>query len=348
MSASMTRPTISLLVAASLLAACGSDAHPASVACESEAGCAGGSSPGGDTAIDSGIAAQDDAAGLTGSDAAAGGNSTDGSLAQDSGAMSTNGDGGPSGDVKPSAGCGMPAPTAGDTTIDVSGTSREYILTLPANYDPTRRYKLIFAWHGQGGTAAQIAAGYYGLQTQAANGTIFVAGQGLVTTNSVGTGAGWANTNGEDVAFVKAMYARFQSTICFDESRVFSVGMSYGGIMSDTLGCAMGDVFRAIAPMSGEGPGYGSFSPACVGEVAVWMSNGNNDTVVPTAQEEASRDFWVKKNHCEMTSKAVTPSPCLAYDGCDTGYPVTWCEFAGGHTIPSFAPTAIWAFFSQF
>jgi polyhydroxybutyrate depolymerase len=345
MNAKMIRPTISLLVAASLPVACGSPDHSTSATCET--GCTGGSSSGGDSAIDSGTAAQDDAAGLTGSDAA-GGSSVDGALAQDSGATSTSHDGGPTGDVKPSAGCGMAAPTAGDTTIDVSGTSREYILTLPANYDPTRRYKLIFAWHGQGGTAAQIAAGYYGLQSQAADGTIFVAGQGLVTTNSVGTGAGWANTNGEDVAFVKAMYAHFQSTLCFDESRVFSVGMSYGGIMSDTLGCAMGDVFRAIAPMSGEGPGYGNLAPACAGEVAVWMSNGNNDTVVPTAQEEASRDFWVKKNHCQTTSKAVTPSPCLAYDGCDTGYPVTWCEFAGGHTIPSFAAKAIWTFFSQF
>jgi poly(3-hydroxybutyrate) depolymerase len=32
---------------------------------------------------------------------------------------------------------------------------------------------------------------------------------------------------------------------------VFSVGMSYGRIMSDTLGCQMGDVFRAFAPMPG-------------------------------------------------------------------------------------------------
>jgi polyhydroxybutyrate depolymerase len=40
---------------------------------------------------------------------------------------------------------------------------------------------------------------------------------------------------------------------CIDRSRIFSVGMSYGGIMSNTLGCEMGDVFRALAPMSGSG-----------------------------------------------------------------------------------------------
>jgi polyhydroxybutyrate depolymerase len=248
-------------------------------------------------------------------------------------------------DVKPSAGCGSPAPAAGNSTMDVGGMTRQYILTLPKNYDATKRYKLVFGWHGLGGTAAQVATDYYGLEPQANNGTLFVAAQGLQTTNSVGSGPGWANVNGQDVAFAKALYAKLQGQLCFDENRVFSVGMSYGGIMSDTVGCAMGDVFRAIAPMSGAGPGG---KASCVGQVAVWSSHGNNDTTVPTAQGEASRDYWVKANHCAMTSKPVDPSPCIAYDGCDADYPVTWCEFDGGHVEPPFASKAIWAFFSQF
>jgi polyhydroxybutyrate depolymerase len=247
------------------------------------------------------------------------------------------------GQSSPSAGCGMAAPATGALKIDVAGTSRDYILALPTGYDPKTSYRLIFAWHGLGGSAQQVASNWYGLKSQSANSAIFVAGQGLQTTTSVGNGAGWANTNGQDVAFVKALYAQLQGQLCFDQNRVFSVGMSYGGIMSDTLGCLMGDVFRAIAPMSGAGP-----RGKCVGQVAVWMSNGDNDTIVPTAQERASRDFWVSANHCQTTSAPVDPSPCVAYQGCDSGSPVTWCEFAGGHTIPPFAGSAIWKFFSQF
>jgi poly(3-hydroxybutyrate) depolymerase len=243
----------------------------------------------------------------------------------------------------PSAGCGMAAPMTGALKIDVAGTSRDYILALPTGYDPKTSYRLVFAWHGLGGSAAQVASNWYGLKSQSANGAIFVAGQGLQTTTSVGNGAGWPNTNGQDVAFVKALYAQLKGQLCFDQNRVFSVGMSYGGIMSDTLGCQMGDVFRAIAPMSGSGP-----RGTCVGQVAVWMSNGDNDAVVPTAQERASRDFWVSANHCQTASVPVDPSPCVAYQGCDSGNPVTWCEFAGGHTIPPFAGSAIWKFFSQF
>lgn len=256
--------------------------------------------------------------------------------------------GGPPSQPSPSAGCGMPAPMTGSQMIDVMGTSRAYILALPSNYDPSMAYRLIFAWHGLGGSAQQVASNWYGLKSQSANSAIFVAGQGLMTSTSVGDGAGWPNTNGQDVAFVKALYAKLQGQLCFDQNRVFSVGMSYGGIMSDTLGCQMGDVFRAIAPMSGSGPGFGGRGANCMGKVAVWMSNGDNDTVVPTAQERASRDFWVGANHCQMTSMPVDPSPCVSYQGCDADSPVTWCEFMGGHTVPPFAAGAIWKFFSQF
>ena len=41
--------------------------------------------------------------------------------------------------------------------IDVSGTSRSYIVTLPANYNASQPHQLVFAWHGRTGTAMQIA-----------------------------------------------------------------------------------------------------------------------------------------------------------------------------------------------
>jgi poly(3-hydroxybutyrate) depolymerase len=53
---------------------------------------------------------------------------------------------------------------------------------------------------------------------------------------------------GRDVAFVKALYAKLQGTLCIDETRVFSTGMSYGGIMSNTIGSGMfGTAAGAVA-----------------------------------------------------------------------------------------------------
>ena len=253
--------------------------------------------------------------------------------------------GGGMADASGSSGCGVATwPASGNFNIDVAGTQRQYIVKVPAGYDTNRPYRLILTWHGLGGTAAQVAGGrgpyggYYGLDALAAGTAIFVSGQGLGPDG----GTGWPNTGGQDVAFVRALVDWLKKSYCVDNTRVFSVGMSYGGIMSNTLGCAMGDVFRAIAPQSGSGP-----RGACVGQVAVWISHGNTDTTVAFSQGTASRDFWTKANHCTATTTPADPSPCVSYQGCDQGKPVTWCEFDGGHVIQNWAPTGVWNFLSQ-
>jgi len=244
-----------------------------------------------------------------------------------------------------SSGCGAATwPASGTFNIDISGTMRTYIVKIPTAYDTNKPYKLIFTWHGLGGTAQQIAQfGYYGLESLSAGSAIFVSGQGLET----GSGAGWPNTNGQDVNFVKALVDWMKSNYCVDQARIFSVGMSYGGIMSNTLGCSMGGVFRAIAPMSGSGP-FQFGTTMCVGQVAAWLSHGTSDPTVAFDAGVGSRETWRTRNHCMTTSVPATPSPCVTYNGCDPGYPVTWCEFDGGHIVPTFAASGIWTFLSQF
>jgi poly(3-hydroxybutyrate) depolymerase len=244
-----------------------------------------------------------------------------------------------------SAGCGMTDhPMSGKASIDVAGTQREYILKLPANYDPNTAYRLIFGWHPRGGTAETVANGglgggaYYGLEKRANGTAIFVSPNGIDN--------GWANMGGRDMNFLKAMLALFNSKLCIDQKRIFSTGFSYGGMMSDAIALDMPDVFRAIAPMSGalySGGNRNSTLP-----IAVWMSHGDSDSVVPVADGEAALALFLKKNGCGAETMPTTPSPCVAYQGCAAGYPVTYCKFSGDHTVPSFASEAIWQFFSQF
>ena len=173
---------------------------------------------------------------------------------------------------------------------------------------------------------------------------IYVTPQGL---DAGSNGPGWANTNGEDIAFVKVMLADVEGKYCVDTSRIFSVGFSYGGMMSFAIGCEMSDTFRAIAPMSGSL--YADFNCKGTGpHIAMWGSHGLSDNVVPIADGRSARDKILQQNHCGTTTTAVSPSPCVTYDGCDSGYPSTWCEFDGTHQPPSFAPDAIAAFFKQF
>ncbi|MGK3995470.1 alpha/beta hydrolase family esterase [Sorangium sp. So ce1024] len=259
------------------------------------------------------------------------------------GGAGASGTGSAGGGETHSAGCGSTtAPRSGRFNIDVGGTRREYILAVPDGYDSSRPHRLIFAWHPLGGSAEQVATGfgggYYGLQARAGGSAIFVSPEGL--------DQGWENRGGRDIAFLRAMLDRLRGELCIDESRIFSTGFSYGGMMSFAIGCAMGDVFRAIAPMSGA-----LYSGCENGDhpVAVWGAHGDADNVVPVDHGRSGRDVFLERNNCGSQTKPVDPSPCVSYEGCDAGYPVVWCEYkGGGHSPVNNSGELIWNFFSQF
>jgi polyhydroxybutyrate depolymerase len=243
------------------------------------------------------------------------------------------------GEPVPSAGCNSnTAAASGRFTIDVAGTPRDYILALPGDYEPTRPYRLIFTWHPGGGTAQQTAGNYYGLQRLAANSTIFVSPEGIDN--------GWANTGGRDIAFLDGMLDRFEAELCIDQSRIFSTGFSYGGMMSFAIGCGRADVFRAIAPMSGA-----LYSGCANGDTPIAMLgfHGTTDTVVPIANGRAARDTIAGRNDCQPAAMATAGDDgCLSFQGCSEGHSVTWCEFEGGHMPAPNSAQRIWDFFSSF
>jgi polyhydroxybutyrate depolymerase len=280
-----------------------------------------------------------------------------------SGGASTGTGGNPAGGstgaagASPSAGCGMTAPASMRYSIDVSGMTREYILSVPSNYDPSHPYILIFAWHPWGGSAQQTAgtgnSGYYGLKGSSSNQAILVAPEGL---DFGGMGLGWGNTNGQDIAFLQAMLALFKSEMCIDQNRIFSAGFSFGGMMSNAVGCA--GLARAITPMAGN-----STVSGCVAgtqPVAYMGFHGTHDSVVDISGGRTARDIFVKRNGCSSTTVPSSPSwcdgiasnyqpcTCVDYQGCMPGYPVTWCEYNADHqAAPNSGPT-LWNFFTQF
>jgi len=318
---------------------------------------AGGSNPSGSAGsgvsngqAGSGVAGAENGAG--GRPSGSGGTSAAGASAagaSSAGASATGGSSTGAGGAGPtSSGCGSanttsPCGAKGTTcSLSVSGTDRKYYVQLPKNYSASTPYRLVFQFHPWGGSADQ-ALTMYGLNSGLAD-SIFVTPQGL---DAGSNGAGWANTDGQDIAFTKAMLADVEGKYCVDTARIFSVGFSYGGMMSFALGCEMSNVFRAIAPMSGA-----LYSdPSCKGtgpHVAMWGSHGTSDTVVPIENGRAARDKILAENHCGTTTTPVDPSPCVKYQGCDPGYDVTWCEWDGPHGIPSFGSKSITAFLKQF
>jgi polyhydroxybutyrate depolymerase len=209
---------------------------------------------------------------------------------------------------------------------------------------------VIFTWHALGGTAKQITGNifggpYYGLKSRITD-AIYISPQGLTDTSGTNMGmTGWQNSGGRDIAFLRAMLAWADASFCVDKARVFSVGFSYGAIMTDNIACQLGGVFRAIAPTAG---GLFGSTRSCLGQrVAAIMTHGSADDQVAISSGMAARDYFMGLAHCTTASQPLDPSPCVTYTGCDAGYPVAWCEHTGGHTVPSFMSAAVAAFFMQ-
>jgi len=240
-----------------------------------------------------------------------------------------------------STGCGAPAKlTNGRRTINVNGLNREYVLDIPSNYNQNNPYKLVFGWHWRGGSANDVVGqGYYGMKSLSNNSAIFVAPDRAAGTD------GWTNANGRDIAFLQSMLTQLKSSLCIDESRIFSTGWSYGGMMSFAVGRELPTTFRAIAPVSGAflTPHVDSGSAT-----AAWIAHGNNDTVVSQSSGIQARDAYLRANGCSNTTVPVQPSPCVEYQNCSSGKPVVWCSFNGGHTQPSFYSSGAWNFFNRF
>jgi poly(3-hydroxybutyrate) depolymerase len=305
-----------------------------------------------------------DTAGTNSGGAGTGGAQGSGGATTGAGAAGEQGQGGTpvegpvgsSDDVAPSAGCGQDPPASDRYSIDVGDLTREYIINVPDGYDPNNPYRLIFTWHPWGGSAQQVAGngpnGYYGLLGASGGEAILVSPEGL---DFGGNGLGWGNENGQDMDFLRAMMDRFDSELCFDHNRVFSTGFSFGGMMSNAVGCA--GLARAVAPMAGNSTVSGCESGSQ--PVAYMGFHGTSDSVVAISGGQAARDVFVGRNGCgaEMPSDSnwcdlagsnFQPCNCMTYDGCQEGYPVTWCEYKGDHMVAPNSGQTIWDFFAQF
>ncbi|KAI6780733.1 uncharacterized protein J7T54_001041 [Emericellopsis cladophorae] len=248
-----------------------------------------------------------------------------------------------------SAGCGKNAPSSGVKSTTVNGKNRQYTLQVPANYNPKKEHKLVIAYHWLNGNMGAVVNGqYYGLQPLSEGTTIFVAPNGL--------NAGWANEEGEDIAFTDKILQTVQDSLCVDESNIFATGWSYGGAMSFSAACSRPDVFKAIAVISGaqlSGCNGGNTPVPYLG------IHGSADDVLNIGLGRQLRDKYIGLNGCQ-SKNAPEPSPGSSNRirtdySCRAGYPVTWIAHGGGH-VPdpkdpgqsqSWAPGETWRFFTQ-
>ena len=277
-----------------------------------------------------------------------------------------------------SAGCGK-MPTIASSmynngnpiSITAASKQRRYILSVPANYDNTKPYRLVIAWHQLDGNDKQMyQQNYYWLKdiAEAASSTIFVAPNGekngapCTGTGNGESGCGWPDSSGSNVALADAVVAQVEENFCIDKKKIFANGWSYGGSMSYRTACSrpLGGTdpwgVRAVAIYNGAANlSAGNCSPSKA--VAFYASHGTNDNVLTYDGGIAMATTYARLNGCtaQAPAKASGNHVCTNYAGCMAGLPVEFCSFVGPHTPDPPAeggkrwqPAEVWKFFSQF
>ena len=230
--------------------------------------------------------------------------------------------------------CGTLVGVNDAATIAVSGATRSYVISVPADYASSKSWPVIFGFHGLN-TDGKSARGYLKLEPGGAKDAIFIY---PTATNKA---SGWKMKEGEgDVEFFDALVASVSASHCVDPTRVYATGFSHGAMFTNNLTCWRASKLRAVAPTGGSGPWYGA---SCTASLPAMIIHGSKDPTVAPADGAKTRDYWLKQNGCAAASTPYAPEPaCVTYSGCKR--PVVWCSFDGGHTVPAFAGTAVKAF----
>jgi poly(3-hydroxybutyrate) depolymerase len=229
-------------------------------------------------------------------------------------------------------GCGGAIPSEGEHSITVDDETRLYLLDLPADYDDREPLPIVFGFHGLGGSAEGFRS--YGRLVDA------VGNAAIVVHPNSGASKGWDSPL--DVDFFDATLADVSASACVDADRIFATGHSYGGFMSNRLGCQRGDVLAGIGPVAGGGP----YDGTCDGPVPAVIIHGDPDPVVAFATGVASRDRWLNENGCS-TAAAPLGDGGMEYTDCSSGAHIQWWVHDQGHAWPDFAETVVWEFFSD-
>ena len=266
--------------------------------------------------------------------------------------------------------------------ITSGGMSREYIIDIPANYDPTHPYRLIFSWHQAYGSDTGNANGlhpandgpnfdaknyaYFGLlreATAANQPAIFVAPGGIGNLP-------WDYNR--DVVLFDDLLALVDANLCIDDSRVFTTGFSFGAMMSYALTLGRPSKLRGAVAMAAANYNFTQPTNAHV-PIAYMGTTGMSDGTCPWGNDTMGGKACVlqhaKDNGCTIPAGNNIPTTttgskkflCYDFEGCKAGYPVKVCTFDGAHTpssvddgtstgddgLKAFIPPLAWKFISQ-
>jgi len=216
----------------------------------------------------------------------------------------------------------------------------------------------VLNWHGLGSSGVeQLAFSDYGLLGET-EGFIVIAPTGVATPGDAQGRNSWEVTpdsdpTRDDIAMANQLLDIVISSLCVDDRRVYTTGMSNGGFFSSVLVCEMSDRIAAAASIAGL-----THADDCDPERAVPYIgfHGTDDVVVPyDGSGESSLapggqiELFLNRIDDEFAEFAADagcePEPVItersanvneaSFQGCPDGVEMTFYEIEGaGHTWP--------------
>ena len=257
-------------------------------------------------------------------------------------------------------------------TIQHDGLTREYSIYVPASYDGTTNFPLLFNLHGGGGTnsAWQVTSDMRPIADTAD--FILVYPQARPDPSD-GNSFNWIPKvpgTFDDVPFFSSLIDTIASNYQIDQNKIYACGYSLGGDMTFELGCKLNNRIAAIAPVARtmQANPNGFCSP--VHPTGVLTILGTVDLVSPYngivfggivyyISAAATHSYWATHNNCVTTATMNTVSPSVERYTWSTTPGCAYVEelkvIGGGHDWPgSFgnmtidANTEIWQFVSRY
>ncbi len=196
-------------------------------------------------------------------------------------------------------------------SLQYAEQDRTYLLHLPPAYDGEDALPLLFVFHGGGGDGEGMVKLTHFNDIADEGGFAVAYPDGI--NNNWNDGRPEVNPGVDDVGFISALIDELTGIYGLDTSRVYSTGISNGGMFSFRLACELSDKIAAVAPVAAL-MGV-ELSQQCTPSrsVPVMMIMGTDDPLVPWEGGEIGGDL---ASRGYAISTASTVSFWVEMDGC--------------------------------
>jgi len=252
--------------------------------------------------------------------------------------------------------------------IEYDGLTREYSIYVPASYNGTVGFPLLFNFHGGNDVIANWQT-LADMRPTADTANFILVYPQARPDPSDGNSLNWlpkAQGTFDDVPFISALIDTIATAYQIDQNRIYACGYSLGGDISFELGCKLSNRISAIAPVARTMQANPDSFCAPIHPTGVLTILGTADFISPYGgfpgwylSAAETHNYWARQNNCNPTAIMSVVSPSVeryiwsTESGC--AYVEELKVIGGGHEWPgSFGNMTIdtneeiWQFVSRY